>query len=72
MPNPSKNVVDWRLWWFAQLDAAIDRRDEPRLRKAIRNLERLGIEIRFTIPLIAEAPSDGAIHSAASLSGTTL
>jgi hypothetical protein len=43
-------IADWRLWWFARLDSAIERGDHRAAREAIKNLERLGIEVRFTLP----------------------
>jgi hypothetical protein len=42
---------DWRLWWFARLEAAIKRGDRSALKEALRNLARLGVEVRFTLPL---------------------
>jgi hypothetical protein len=41
---------DWPLWWFARLESAIERGDRPAAREALRNLNRLGIEVRFTLP----------------------
>jgi hypothetical protein len=45
--SPTK---DWALWWFAKLEDAIRAGDRCRLQEAMRNLDRLGIEIRFTLP----------------------
>jgi hypothetical protein len=42
--------TDWPLWWFAKLESAIERGDHRAARTAIKNLERLGIEVRFTLP----------------------
>jgi hypothetical protein len=60
MPSAtSPSTRDWRLWWFARLEAAIKRDDRQAVREALRNLERLGVEIRFILPpLVAE----GACH----------
>jgi hypothetical protein len=44
-------TADWRLWWFSRLDTAIDRGDSIATKEAMRNLERLGVEVRFTLPL---------------------
>ena len=49
---------DWRLWWFARLESALERGDCRAARKAIRQLERLGIEVRFTLP----PESEGVRH----------
>jgi hypothetical protein len=38
------------LWWFAQLDSALERDDERAVASAVRNLEQLGIEVRFRVP----------------------
>jgi hypothetical protein len=43
-------LADWRLWWFAKLESAIERGDNRAAREALRHLERLGIEVRFTLP----------------------
>ena len=48
-------TTDWRLWWFAQLESAIERDDHQAAKNAIKNLERLGIEVRFTLPLQRKA-----------------
>jgi hypothetical protein len=44
------HITDWRLWWFARLESALARGDYGAARKAIKHLERLGIEVRFTLP----------------------
>jgi hypothetical protein len=49
-PTDTTRIADWRLWWFARLDAALERGDHRAAREAIRHLERLGIEVRFTLP----------------------
>jgi hypothetical protein len=41
---------DWPLWWFARLESAIKRNDRRAAREALRNLARLGVEVRFTLP----------------------
>jgi hypothetical protein len=51
MPTVTRDrVTDWRLWWFAKLESAIERGDNRAAKDALRNLERLGIEVRFTLP----------------------
>jgi hypothetical protein len=46
-PPPTR---DWPLWWFARLETAIRRDDRRAAKEALRNLGRLGVEIRFTLP----------------------
>jgi hypothetical protein len=41
---------DWPLWWFARLETAFRRGDRHAAKEALRNLNRLGIEVRFTLP----------------------
>jgi hypothetical protein len=48
-PTPDR-VADWPLWWFAQLEAALERGDDRAALAAVRKLERLGIEVRFRLP----------------------
>jgi hypothetical protein len=43
-PDP---VHDWPLWWFARLEAAIERGDYPTAARAQRELERLGVTVRY-------------------------
>jgi hypothetical protein len=51
MAHPtSDKIANWRLWWFAQLEAALDRGDDRAVTAAVRKLQKLGIEIRFTLP----------------------
>jgi hypothetical protein len=48
----NKNVPrrDWRLWWYARLETALEREDLTAAREALRNLARLGVEVHFTLP----------------------
>lgn len=46
-----KSASQWRLWWLVKLDAAIERADRSAIAKALTNLERFGVEVRFTIPI---------------------
>jgi hypothetical protein len=50
VPAPVKQIADWPLWWFAQLEAALKRGDRGAAIAAIRKLEQLGFEVRFTLP----------------------
>ena len=62
MPSASKSPSrDWRLLWFANLDAALNRSDQPEIQESLRNLARLGIEVRFTLPpcpVVAQQETD--------------
>ena len=49
-PTPDR-FADWPLWWFAQLEAALERGDHRAAAAAVRKLEQLGIEVRFKLPL---------------------
>jgi hypothetical protein len=49
-PASPKQTANWPLWWFAQLEAALKRGDREAATAAIRKLERLGYEVRFTLP----------------------
>ena len=50
IPTLAKKTADWPLWWFAQLEAARKRGDRDGATAAIRKLELLGFEVRFTLP----------------------
>lgn len=41
------HVCDWPLWWFARLEAAIERGDYPTAARAQRELERLGVTVVY-------------------------
>jgi hypothetical protein len=44
------SIADWPLWWFARLQAALERGDDRAAAEASRKLDRLGIEVRFRVP----------------------
>jgi hypothetical protein len=50
--NPTTQIPprDWPLLWFARLETAFRRGDRRAAKEALRNLNRLGIEVRFTLP----------------------
>ncbi len=50
---------DWRLWWFARLETAIKRDDRRAAKESLRNLTRLGVEVRFTLPPCPEKEDGG-------------
>jgi hypothetical protein len=39
--------IDWPLWWFARLEAAIERGDYQTAARAQRELERLGVTVQY-------------------------
>lgn len=43
----SDPVRNWPLWWFARLEAAIERGDFQTAARAQRELERLGVTVRY-------------------------
>ena len=42
------SVVDWPLYWFAALERAIESSNFSAAADAQRNLERLGVTVRFS------------------------
>ena len=48
--NPAIERIDWPLWWFARLEAAIERGDLEAAANAQRELERLGIRVEVAAP----------------------
>jgi hypothetical protein len=43
-PSPTR---DWPLWWFARLETAIERGDYQAAAHAQRELERLGVTVKY-------------------------
>ncbi len=46
----TQKISDWPLWWFSRLESALQRGDQRTASVALRNLDRLGIEVRFKLP----------------------
>jgi hypothetical protein len=44
LPDP---VRDWPLWWFARLEAAVERGDYRNAARAQRELERLVVSVQY-------------------------
>jgi hypothetical protein len=44
---PPDAVRDWPLWWFARLEAAVERGDYQTAARAQRELERLGVTVQY-------------------------
>ncbi len=40
-------VAEWPLWWFARLEASIERGDYHSAAEALRELERLGVTVKY-------------------------
>jgi hypothetical protein len=55
--QPPERTRDWPLWHFARLEAALDRGDRRSADQALRDLERLGIEVRFRLPRLPATPA---------------
>jgi hypothetical protein len=47
MHPPVTQVRDWPLWWFAELEAAIERGDYETAHGAAQELERLGVTVVY-------------------------
>ena len=45
-----ERTIDWPLWWFARLEAAVERGDHEAAAEAQRELERLGVHVRYGRP----------------------
>ena len=41
---------DWPLWWFARLEAAVERGDHAGAAEAQRQLARLGVRVAYGRP----------------------
>lgn len=52
-------VRDWPLWWFAGLEAALNRGDYASAARALRQLEHLGVSVRYRIPRKHGTPQRG-------------
>jgi hypothetical protein len=47
---PPNRVRNWPLWWFARLEAAVENGDHRAAAEAQRELERLGVHVRYGRP----------------------
>jgi hypothetical protein len=48
MPTPTtERTVDWPLWWFVRLEAAVERGQHEAAAEAARELERLGVTVIY-------------------------
>ena len=50
-------VKNWPLWWFAQLEKAVEKGDHQAAAEAQRELDRLGVRVSYGRPqrLLQEA-----------------
>jgi hypothetical protein len=45
-----EQTVDWPVWWFARLEAAVERGDHEAAAEAQRELARLGVRVAYGRP----------------------
>jgi hypothetical protein len=50
MPTVSDKTVDWPVWWFVRLEAAVERGDHAAAAEAQRELARLGVRVAYGRP----------------------
>jgi hypothetical protein len=43
-------VIEWPVWWFVRLEAAVERGDHAAAAEAQRELEHLGVQVRYGRP----------------------
>jgi hypothetical protein len=43
-------TIDWPVWWFVRLEAAVEQGDHAAAADAQRELERLGVSVRYGRP----------------------
>jgi hypothetical protein len=48
--RPKPATIDWPLWWFVRLERAVELGDHEAAAEAQRELERLGIQVRYGRP----------------------
>lgn len=46
----NEKTIDWPVWWFVRLEAAVERGDHQAAAEAQRELERLGVNVRYGQP----------------------
>jgi hypothetical protein len=46
----SRQTIDWPVWWFVRLEAAVERGDHQAAARAQRELERLGVRVAYGRP----------------------
>ncbi len=55
--SPTRPPKDWPVYWFARLEAAVESGDHAAAADAQRQLARLGVLVRYGLPLTAESLS---------------
>jgi hypothetical protein len=50
MPAVSDQTVNWPVWWFVRLEAAVERGDHQAAAEAQRELARLGVRVSYGRP----------------------
>jgi hypothetical protein len=53
--KPPPDAEQWPLYWFAQLEKAIDCGDYEQAAECLRRLRSLGVEVRYLPPARREA-----------------
>jgi hypothetical protein len=64
-PNDTTPITDWPLWWFSELEAAVERGDHALARECQLQLERLGVRVYYGRPRrkrIKEAAGEGVCN----------
>jgi hypothetical protein len=57
-------AADWPLWWFAQLEAAVERGDHQTAAEAQRELARLGVRVAYGRPKSNRQAMEEQLHVA--------
>lgn len=56
-------ATDWPLYWFARLEHAVEDGNHAAAAEAQRELDRLGVKVRYgrpqSVPAAADAPTGG-------------
>jgi hypothetical protein len=50
VPATPRSTIDWPLWWFIRLEAAVERGDHQAAAEAQRELARLGVRVQYGRP----------------------
>jgi hypothetical protein len=59
VPAAAAKNIDWPLWWFLRLEAAVERGDHVAAAEAQRELERLGVHVRYGHPRRQSVTAEG-------------
>ena len=53
--NSADRVRDWPAYWFTRLEEALNEGDFDRAAEAARELRRLGVQVAYPRPMLADA-----------------